>query len=148
MYKRQVPGWIKDAQDTLSGEEPCIAAGDQCNSPFPCSFIGYCSPQTDPEDAFPPEVLPRNGNLAASLRAEGYTDLRDVPGERLSNLNHQRVWRISKTGKAELNSEASKIIAELPYPRYYIDFETINPAVPVWAGTRPYMPVSYTHLAK
>ena len=26
----------------------------------------------------------------------------------------------------------------LPYPRYYLDFETIGPAIPVWAGTRPY----------
>jgi len=26
----------------------------------------------------------------------------------------------------------------LPYPRYYLDFETIAPAVPFWAGTRPY----------
>lgn len=141
--KNEVPDWIKDAQETLSGEEPCIAKGDQCNSPFPCSFIRYCSPQTEPEDGFSPEVLPYGKTMAATLRAEGYTDLRDVPKERLSNLNHQRVWRISKSGQAELNSEAGKIIAELPYPRYYIDFETFNPAVPIWAGTRPYMQVPF-----
>ena len=35
------------------------------------------------------------------------------------------------------------IIAALPYPRYYIDFETISPGVPVWAGTRPYMQVPF-----
>ncbi|MDP3183088.1 MAG: DUF2779 domain-containing protein, partial [Desulfobaccales bacterium] len=141
--KDEVPDWIKDAQETLSGEEPCIATGNQCNSPFPCSFIGYCSPKTDPEDGFPPEVLPYGKTMAASLRAEGYTDLRDVPEERLGNWNHQRVWRITKNGEAELNPEAGRIIAALPYPRYYIDFETINPAVPVWAGTRPYMQVPF-----
>jgi hypothetical protein len=81
--------------------------------------------------------------MAATLRAEGYTDLRDVPAERLGNLNHQRVWRTSKSGQAELKPEAGKIIAALPYPRYYIDFETINPAVPAWAGTRPYMQVPF-----
>jgi hypothetical protein len=141
--KDEVPDWIKDAQETLSGEEPCIAAGDQCNSPFPCSFIGYCSPKTESEDDFPPEVLPYGKTMAATLRAEGYTDLRDVPEERINNLNHQRVWRITKSGLAELNNEAGRIIAALPYPRYYIDFETINPAVPVWAGTRPYMQVPF-----
>lgn len=109
--KDKVPDWINDAQETLSGKEPCIAGGDQCNSPFPCSFIGYCSPQTEPEVGFPPEVLPYGKTMAATLRAEGYTDLRDVPEERLSNLNHKRVWRISKAGIAELDSEASKIIA-------------------------------------
>lgn len=141
--KNEVPDWIKAAQDTMSGEEPCIVVGDQCNSPFTCSFIGYCSPKTASEDDFPPEVLPYGKTMAATLRAEGYTDIRDVPDGRLDNLNHQRVWRISKNGKAELNPKAGEIIAALPYPRYYIDFETINPAVPVWAGTRPYMQVPF-----
>ena len=141
--KDEVPKWIKDAQETLSGGEPCIVAGDQCNSPFPCSFIGYCSPKTEPEDGFPPEILPYGKTMAATLRAEGYTDLRNVPEERLGNWNHKRVWRITKSGQAELNPEAGRVIAALPYPRYYIDFETINPAVPVWAGTRPYMQVPF-----
>lgn len=141
--KDEVPDWIKDAQETLSAEEPFIAAGDQCNSPFPCSFIGYCSPKTESESDFPPEVLPYGKTLATTLRAEGYMDLRDVPETRMENWKHQRVWRVTKSGQAELNSEAGQIIAALPYPRYYIDFETINPAVPVWAGTRPYVQVPF-----
>ena len=31
----------------------------------------------------------------------------------------------------------------LPYPRYYLDFETITPAIPVWANTRPYQMVPF-----
>lgn len=139
----EVPDWINSARETLSSEEPCIAVGDQCENPFPCSFIGYCSPKPESENGYPLEVLPYGKTIAATLRAEGYTDLRDVPEDRLRNLNHQRVWRVSKNGLAELNPEAGKIIVALPYPRYYIDFETINPAIPVWAGTRPYMQVPF-----
>ena len=29
----------------------------------------------------------------------------------------------------------------MPYPRYFLDFETIGPAVPIWKGTRPYKPI-------
>jgi hypothetical protein len=36
---------------------------------------------------------------------------------------------------------AKEILAALPYPRYYLDFETIGPAIPIWAGTRPYAAV-------
>ena len=139
----EVPGWIKAARDTLSGDEPCIAPGDQCNSPFECSFIGYCSPSVTADDEYPPEILPYGRELAAILRSEGYTDLRDVPEDRLENWKHQRVWRATKCGQVELHPEAGKIIAALPYPRYYLDFETINPAVPIWAGTRPYMQVPF-----
>ncbi len=141
--KAEVPDWINAARKTLSGEEPCIAPGAQCDTPFECPFFGYCAPTVKTEDEYPPEVMPYGRALAATLRDEGYTDLRDVPEERLDNPRHQRVWRVSKSGQAELNSEAGKIIAALPYPRYYIDFETINPAVPVWAGTRPYMQVPF-----
>jgi hypothetical protein len=34
-------------------------------------------------------------------------------------------------------------LLSLPYPRYYFDFESINPAVPIWAGTRPYQQVPF-----
>lgn len=139
----EIPEWIQAARETLSADEPRIAPGIQCNTPFACPFFSYCSPSVETKDAFPPEILPYGGTLAATLRTEGYTDLRDVPEGRLDNPKHQRVWRVSKSGQAELNSEAGKIIAAFPYPRYYIDFETINPAVPLWAGTRPYMQVPF-----
>ena len=139
----EVPDWINAARETLSGDEPSIATGNQCSEPFACPFIGYCSPKTEDVGGFPPEVLPYGKALAATLRAEGYIDLRDVPEERMEGWKHQRVWRASNSGQAELNPEAGRIIAALPYPRYYIDFETINPAVPVWAGTRPYMQVPF-----
>lgn len=141
--KAEVPEWIIAARETLSGDEPCIAPGNQCSVPFECPFFTYCSPTIENKDVFPPEVLPYGGTLAATLRAEGYADLRDVPEDRMEGWKHQRVWRVTKSGQAELNPEAGRVIAALPYPRYYIDFETINPAVPVWAGTRPYMQVPF-----
>lgn len=141
--KEEVPAWMIAARETLTGDEPCIAPGAQCDTPFECPFSGYCSPRVEIEDSFPPEVLPYGGTLAATLRAEGFTDLRDVPAERMESWKHKRVWQATKSGQAFLNPEAGRQIAALPYPRYYIDFETINPAVPVWAGTRPYMQVPF-----
>jgi hypothetical protein len=34
----------------------------------------------------------------------------------------------------------------LPFPRFYLDFETIGPPVPFWPGTRPYqaLPIQYS----
>jgi hypothetical protein len=39
---------------------------------------------------------------------------------------------------ARLGVELRALARSLPYPRYYLDFETIGPAVPIFAGTRPY----------
>lgn len=138
----QVIHWVRDAQAMLQGEEPGICAGAQCYDPFACPFVGYCRRNEDAAE-FPVEILPRNYGLAANLKADGYADLRDVPEDRLEKAIHQKVLRVTKSGIPELNSEAGRLVRSLPYPRYYLDFETINFAVPRWANTRPYQQVPF-----
>lgn len=133
-----VPDWIAAAQETLRGPEPAIEPGEQCRKPFECPFIPYCSPQTLDKTRYPVSVLPYGGKLAAALTQQGYSDLREVPEQRLSKPNHLRVWRATCSGEAELDPAAMSTIAALDYPRYYLDFETLGPAIPRWPGTRPY----------
>jgi hypothetical protein len=138
----EVPDWIAAAQQILAGTEPAIEVGPHCEDPFTCPFLSYCYPEEADQEGFPPEILPRAKTLAAQLRSEGYDDLRNVPEQRL-NSNQQRIRRVSINNQAELNPEAGKILNALPYPWYYLDFETIQLAVPVWAGTRPYMQIPF-----
>lgn len=138
----EVPGWIKAAQKTLKGGEPKVATGAQCSDPYDCPFIGYCHPPADP-DAYPVEELPRIGKQAEALRAEGYADIRDLPFERLRNDSHRFVWESLRKGKPILRKEAADAMSTLSWPRYYIDFETISFAAPIWAGTRPYQQVPF-----
>jgi len=135
---QEVPGWVQAAKATLDGNEPKLAPGGQCHDPFPCPFLAYCAPKE--QGGYPPEILPhRDGKtLAAQLRAEGFADLRQVPGKRFSSSKHQRIWRVTKSDRPELDPEAADAVAALAYPRYYLDFETIDFAVPIWPGTRPY----------
>ena len=49
------------------------------------------------------------------------------------------IQRASKTGKPRFDKRAARQeMASLPYPRYYLDFETMSFAIPRWEGTRPY----------
>jgi hypothetical protein len=41
-------------------------------------------------------------------------------------------------GTPKVGAELRDFARALPYPRYYLDFETIGDAVPAFAGTRPY----------
>ncbi len=131
----QIPGLVANFQKILQGPEPEIEVGPQCTDPYECPFLSHCSP---PAAEYPVTILPYGGKLAKTLVAEGYTDLRDVAGERLVKEQHVRVWRATKAGTAELSSEAAAELRTLPYPRFYLDFETIQFPVPNWAGTRPY----------
>ena len=75
------------------------------------------------------------------MREEGFADLRDVPGERLAREDHQRIWRATTSGQAELLPGADATLAALPWPRHFLDFETVGPGVPLWQGTRPYQKI-------
>lgn len=135
-----VPDWISGARQTLSGDEPCVEPGLQCSDPFACPFQEYCS--ANREDANLPEytldIFPRMGEKRKMELIEmGYEDALEVP-EAYLNDTQKRIQRISRTEIPELDPEAAKILGSLPYPRYYLDFETVNFAVPRWANTRPY----------
>jgi hypothetical protein len=144
--ENDVPGWVEAARTTLAGDEPNIEPDGGCYEPFECPFLAYCQPASEDEneaEGFPPEILPYGKALAASLREDGFNDLRDVPVERLDKPKHQRVWRATVNDKAEIDPMAGRILADLPYPRYYIDFETIQFAIPIWTGTRPYAQIPF-----
>lgn len=135
--------WIDSAKSTLSGDEPDILPGTQCNKPFDCPFYSYCSEDYDEQEEFPVEILPYGSKIAQELREEGYCDLRDVPEDRLTNAKHKRVWTSTINNQVILDEEGVEEVRQLKFPRYYIDFETIQMAIPIWAGTRPYSQIPF-----
>ncbi len=138
----EVPHWVAGARDTLAGSMPDIAVGAHCNEPFECPFHNFCEPE--PLE-YPVDLLPdRAGKkLARELAAEGYADLREVPATRMTTLFLERVHRVTLTGQPELDRAAAVIINALPWPRYYLDFETVGFTVPVWSGTRPFQALPF-----
>ena len=136
--QEQIPLWIAAAQRDLAGPMPDIAVGPQCNDPFECEFLAFCAPDST---EYPVELLPSSTKLARQLRGEGFADLRDVPPDRLSRDDHRRIWRATTGGQPELDPAAAATLNALPWPRYFLDFETVGPAVPMWKGTRPYQKI-------
>jgi len=135
-----VPHWVTEARDTLAGEEPAIEIGPQCNDPFECPFIAYCSRDMAARNqpAFPLDIMYRMQiSMKDELRSKGIEDALQVPAEYLNTMQ-QWIQRVSQTGVAELLPQAGHVLSNLPYPRYYLDFETITLAVPRWAKTNPY----------
>lgn len=140
----EIPGWIHAARQTLASDKPAIDVGKQCQKPYGCPFLDACTAESPrPKTLYPVEMLPYVGKLADELRSEGIEDVRDIPPGRLDLYTHERIRRVSISGQAELDSEATESMRRLGYPRHFIDFETINPAVPLWRGTRPYEHVPF-----
>lgn len=131
----KVPRWVEQFSRVVQGPMPAVEPGDHCHDPFECPFHGHC---TADGPAFPIEILPRGRKAVSALRAAGYRDLRDVPDGMLKSPKHIRVCNATKSGLPDVVQGAGGELAPLPYPRYYLDFETVQMAVPNWAGTGPY----------
>ena len=137
---REVPQWAQRYREMLNSGEPEIEMGSQCEDPYSCPFIDYCRGE---ETEYPLRHLPRiSRQLIDALTAEGIEDIRDIPEGRLSSATQEWVRRVTITGEPELTPEPAEISAH-GYPRYYLDFETIQFAVPIWEGTRPYQQLPF-----
>lgn len=133
--KAQVPELMMRSQKLLAGPLPDVAVGKHCSDPFSCPFLPHCD-RDAPE--FPLSIFSSHWRVRDQLLAEGYRDVREVPLERVESRKLQRIWRSTTSGQPELDLASARVIQELGLPRYYLDFETIQFAVPIWAGTSPY----------
>jgi hypothetical protein len=123
------------ARDAVTGPQPHVPVGAHCSSPYDCQFIDHCWP-TDSE--YPVSGLGGGKAKLGEYVALGYRDICDVPAEQITAETQQRIHRVTCSGEPEILAGARRELEALAHPRYYLDFETIAPAVPFWAGTRPY----------
>jgi len=137
---RQVDNWVTEAREVLSSPEPEIEVGPHCSTPYDCPFQAHCWP---PMPDYPVSKLPGKGKIVQELLAEEIEDIRDIPEGRLTNALQERVRRITKTGREELDPRAAEIMKAFPYPRFHLDFETSGPTIPVWEGMRPNQQVPF-----
>lgn len=120
------------------------ATGNHCGDPFQCGFQEYCRSREHPVE-YPVSWLPnvRTKVLKAHIAGQQVTDLRQVPDE-LLNPVQQRVKAHTLSGEAYFDAkQAAAELAQHPLPAFFLDFETISFAVPIWKGTRPYQPLTF-----
>lgn len=124
------------ARSTLAElDEPAALVGTHCGAPYECDFYEHCAP---PAGRYPVLGLGGSKEKLYELMHAGINDLRDVPEHALASETQRRIWRQSRSEQPYVGAELRAFARELAFPRYYLDFETVNPAVPLYAGTRPF----------
>jgi hypothetical protein len=139
-HRPDIESHLKRFRMLLDGPQPARRIGSHCNHPWPCPFRAHC---TAHDAEYPVAWLPNGAAVARKLIARGIVDIRDIPSEDLSSETHQRVRRVTIQGKPELLPGAAQQLNALVYPRYYLDFECIQFAIPIWAETRPYQQLPF-----
>lgn len=119
-------------------QPPEVEVGLQCHDPYDCPFLGHCTRDVNrPEH--PVGELPRlHPSAKEKLAALGVGSIHEVPEDFKLNEMQRRVVQVVRSGEPWSSGKLVKFLKELPGPVHYLDFETFMPAIPRYAGTRPY----------
>lgn len=140
------PEVIAGARETLRGDEPAREMGAHCDDPFPCSYKGHCGRDLPPAPEWPTSLLPdaAGKQVARAWSLRGVDDLLHVPAEAMTSPKLARVHAATLSG-VQYHDPAAIAAETQPwsYPRTFLDFETIQFAIPRWIGTRPFEQVPF-----
>jgi len=140
----EVEQWIEDAQSTAALEdEPVVEVGNHCSTPFTCGFCHYCWKDV-PQPQIPTNILPRiRKTKLKNWESRGITELCDAPDHEI-NAIQQRVKAATLAGETYFDAAgAAAALGGQATPAYFLDFEAVQFAVPIWKGTRPYQQLTF-----
>ncbi|MEJ2569196.1 MAG: DUF2779 domain-containing protein [Anaerolineales bacterium] len=115
-----------------------------CLKPDRCPCPSLCHPEL-PE--YPIYNIPRlNQKKARGLIGRAVFRIKDIPNDfPLSDRQTLHMLAV-KQGKPLIDIAAIKDeLDRLQYPLYFLDYETYNPAVPLFDGYKPYQPIVFQY---
>ncbi len=138
----EVPCWVDWCQGALNDNLPEEEPGSHCYDPYECPYQEFCFPED--ETQYPLSCLPRlSDQRLKGLLDLGIKDVREIPKNYPLTSIQELVRQTIVSEREYLASGLKGYLRGLPYPRFYLDFETIRFAVPIWRGTRPYQQVPF-----
>lgn len=115
-------------------EPPAVEPGAHCQRPYRCPFWSHCTRDKPARWIF---HLPGAGSVAERLAARGVRTIDEIPPRtRLPPLLRRVRDRVEWIGPG-----LAAALKKVRPPVHHLDFETVAPAVPRWAGTRPFQAI-------
>jgi hypothetical protein len=125
------------------GEEPSVDIGTHCHSPFNCNYLNHCRAHLPIHHVF--ELFDPKGK-DWELYRKGILSLADIPDHEELSIRQELQIRGVKYNESHVDAEQiARFLSDLQGPLYFFDFETINSAVPVLNGSRPFEQVPFQY---
>ena len=137
-----VPALLKEQRAVLADSAaPDIQPGDQCMNPYECEFFSRCN-TAKPEGhiSFLPNL---RGKKLQDLLEGGFHSIKDIPDDFLLTEIQRRNCDAIQTGRTWVSETLQEALAGLQYPLNFMDFESLNPAIPRFEGTWPYHQIPF-----
>jgi predicted RecB family nuclease len=117
-------------------EAPDVPTGPHCTNPVVCEFFDHCN-HPKPHDHI--GYIPRlHANVIEELEQMGVESIHDIPADFELSEFQRRVCTAMQTGQPWFSADLKTEFESLKYPLCFMDFETVNPAIPRFVGMHPY----------
>lgn len=141
--------WIDEEVERLKSivhqdSIPNVDIGMQCFDPYRCSFIGHCWRHIPENSVF--DISRMHMNKKFELYDDGIISLDDIPTD--LNLPDSQQLQVDSYKNGETIIDKSGIIEFLGminYPLYFMDFESFQPAVPLYDNSKPYQQIPFQY---
>jgi hypothetical protein len=121
---------------------PEMRIGEYCNSPYDCP-VTLCSAGLPEGNIFD---LYRGGKKCYQMFYDGILKVEDIPADFKLSEPQQIQKECAISGTPHIDKKAvTEFLSRIKSPVYYLDFETINPVIPLFEGTRPYQRIPFQY---
>lgn len=123
---------------------PKIDIGEHCYDPYTCGFYEYCRKHIPENSIF--DLSGVHLTKKYDLYRSGIIKLKDIPNDVNLPKNAKLQVEVYKSKKDLIDKKAIKeFLSDLNYPIYFMDFESFQPAVPMFDNSRPYQQIPFQY---
>lgn len=123
---------------------PEIDIGVHCYSPYLCGFYNYCRKHIPENSVF--DLSGVHLSTKYQMYRSGIISLDEINDEINLPQGAKIQVDVFRNGKNLIDADAIKsFLSEINYPIYFMDFETFQPAIPMFDNSRPYMQIPFQY---
>jgi hypothetical protein len=135
----EIPARLAEYRRIVAGPNPGLTFGPQCFDQRDCPFTDRCWPEITREHVL--SLARVKLSKVYAWMQQGIHAIRDLPVDAALPLVAQRQVRAVKQGALIIGPGLEDALAGFAAPLAFLDFETVQPAIPVWNGCWPWQQV-------
>ena len=141
--------WVEDEVERLKEvvrqkNIPNVDIGLHCTNPYQCGFMGHCWKHVPKNSVF--DISRMHQKKKFELYDDGIISLDDIPKDYVLPDSQQLQVESYKNGEAIIDKAAiEEFISNFDYPLYFMDFESFQPAVPLFDNSKPYQQIPFQY---
>jgi len=128
---------IQQARNTFHQNTlPNVPIGSQCFIPYGCDFMGTCWKHTATHNVF--EFSGVSKKQAGDWLLKGFAHINEIPEEEVSGNLGKQVRSFKANTEIVEPQKIREFFKQLTYPVAFLDMEFYTPAIPKYAGKKPF----------